>query len=903
MRDNTQHHFVSKINVPMASPSEVLRTDICDQIFAAGAARLVLLRAPAGFGKTTVMLQVRQRFEQAGVPTAWLTLDSADNDIGRFLGALAAALDGLIPGLSSMDARSGWEGPDGMAFSLIDRVAAHPVPFTLFLDDFEAVQNQAVLGLVNELIDQLPRGVQLVVGSRGVPDLSLGWLRARGWLLEIEPAQLRFTIAEADSFLRDRRHLDLEAEDVERLHRSTEGWAAALWLASVSLENRKSPKTFIAGFSGSNAAVVEYLVEDVLTRQTEPVRHFLLRTSILAQLNPALCDVICGRTNSAELLGALERANLFLIPIQGESNSYRYHSMFAEFLRVQLDRLYPGELPMLHRAAAQWFVEQDRPVPAIGHALATGDMQYALPLLNANALQLLEQGRVRLLTRWLDPLQQRGDLKTQPMLEVIHAWAVCFARGPREAVVLLDGIEATPQSDAEVMAHRLAMRPLLLALMDRIDEAGPLAAEALSHFPPSAAFARGFLEITLANLTMIGGRYHDALRLVDAARSRQGGVSSSFNVALSEAVEGAVDLTQGRLKQALARLRLAVSTGNMDASRATNGNAMAGVLLAEALYEADHCEQAERLLAVYVPLIRSVGIPDQLISAHIVLARIVLDRGEADRALQLLAELERIGHRESLSRVVASARLERSRVLLMQGSTTAARFELDRCGDKELWGRVALLSLRANDVETLDVAQARWAVLAGSPAEAVISMRVALAQADRSGRERRVLTLKILMAQALYCDEQRKKGMRLMAQALQFAAGEGYIRAFLNEGSVVLGMLRELRTTPTLLTEGGTGEGTIAFLDKVLRHPTRSDAVPATQLPATGTHLASELLTRKEIQVLRLVADGLSNDQMADRLFVAETTVRTHLRNIHAKLGVRSRTEAVAVARRAGLFD
>ena len=896
--------LASKLNAPQPTPFEVARTEICEAIFNAGAAKLVLLRAPAGFGKTTVMLQVRRRFDEAGVPTAWLTLDRADNDVGRFLAVLASALDPLVPGLAQAASATAGAGPDGMAFALIDRVAAHPTPFVLFLDDFEVLQSPAVVGLVNELIDQLPRGVQVAVGSRGVPELSLGRLRARGRLLEVQPKQLRFSVAETDGFLRQRRGLVLAQEDVVRLHRSTDGWAAALWLASVSLEHREQPGRFIAGFSGSNAAVVDYLVEDVLSRQTEDVRGFLLRTSILGDLNAALCNVICARDDSAAMLHGLEKANLFLIPLQVDGGGYRYHAMFAEFLRTQLLRQHPQEIAVLHRAASHWFLDQGRPVPAIEHALAAQDLPLAMELLGAHAQGLLDQGRVRLLSRWLDPLLERGQLDAHPMLQVVHAWAVCFARGPRAAATLLDRLEARADPSIQVLAHRNAMRPLFMVLTDRTDEAMPLATALLDGLPQSVAFVRGFLQVVLANLAMIAGRYHEALRFADAVRSHGPEHSSSFNFTLSDAVEGAVDLTQGRLRKAIPRLRLAVSAGTVDASRATNGNAMAGVLLAEALYEADQCAQAERLLAVYIPLIRRVGIPDQLIIAHVVMARIAYGRGDGERAQQLLTELEHIGHRDSLPRVLASARLERVRLLVVEDRLARARAELDRCGDKLLWARVSQLSLRANEVETHELAVARWSVQSGHAHEVLHSLRSELDVAERAQRERRALTLRLLLAQALYRDEQRNKAMRVLAKAVRFAAAEGYVRAFLDEGRLLLAMLRELRAVSTVLLEEG-GDAATSFVDQLLRNAAPDGAQPASDTPVrqpASAAGASELLTRKEVQVLGLVAEGLSNDQMAERLFVAETTVRTHLRNINVKLDVRNRMEAIAVARRRGVL-
>lgn len=891
-----------KLRPPQRPAAEIPRVELCERIFAAGAARLVLLRAPAGFGKTTAMLQVREHFLQTGLPTAWLTLDRADNDLVRFLAGLAAALAPLIPGLPEVEGVDAG-GPDRLALALIDRVAAHPAPFALFCDDFETVQNPVAVAIMGELIEQLPRGAQVIMGSRGVPELGLGRLRVRGRLLEVEPAHLRFTEAEVDGFLRQQRGLELEPADVRRLHLTTEGWAAALWLASLSLERREQPSRFIAGFSGSNAAVVDYLVEDVLARQSEEVRGFLLRTSLLAELNPSLCDAVCGRNDGAAMLRAIDQAHLFLTPLQGDRSQYRYHGMFAEFLRTELMRQLPHEVPRIHRAAARWFAGERRPVPAIEHALAGGDLAFALPLLTRHAQALLDQGRVRLLSRWLDPLLDTGALDEHPMLQIVHAWAVCFARGPRAAEELLERLEARADPDPAVRAHRMAMRPLFLALTDRTDEALPLAEEVLARLPANVAFVSGFLEVTTANLALIAGRYQEALRWVDAARAHQPSHASDFNLALSEAAEAAVNLVQGRLRKAIAGLRLATSAGAMDATRATNGNALAGVPLAHALYEAGQLGQAERLLAIYIPLIRGVCIPDELIIAHVVMARILTERDETERAEQLLLELERIGHRNGLPRVVASARLERVRLLLVQDRLAHARAELDRCGTPALWARVARLSHRANEVESYDVAHARWAIRAGQLAEVMHGLRVELDAAQRAQRERRALTLKLLLAQALYRDGQRNRSMRLLAAAVTAAAREGYVRALLDEGALMVQMIGELRALPELFAGEESSAEASAFLEVLLPHRDPAGHRPGgSSAPAAGSLAHGELLTRRELQVLRLAAEGLSNDELAERLFVAETTVRTHLRNINVKLDARNRMEAIAVARRSGLI-
>lgn len=914
-----------KLRIPQAGAHDLPRTELVERIFHAGSARLVLLRAPAGFGKTTVMLQLRERLAETGVPTVWLTLDGADNDAGRLLAALATALAPWVQGLLSPDLCADATGTEALALQLMARLAAREQPLAIFLDDFEALQNPEVLALVRELIDQLPRGVQLIVGARCAPELGLGRLRARGRLLDIDPAQLRFSERETEEFLRRRRGLALAADDLQRLHRSTEGWAVALWLASVSLLERSDAHRFIAGFSGSNAAVVDYLSDDVLARQPAEVRDFLLRTSLLDEFDASLCDAVCGRSDSHEMLARLDRAHLFLIALQDDRSLYRYHGMFGQFLRGQAARQLGREVPAMHLAACAWYAERGRPVPAIDHALQSGDPARAIALLAGHAPALLEQGRVRLLARWLDPLMERGGLSSHPLLQVVHAWSVCLARGAREATPWLERLEAADIADPVLRAHCQALRLLLLVLSDRIEEALPRAAELACAVPPGLSFVSGFVDVTLANLALNTGRHQDALRFADAAR-RPAAVKGAapgageevgpFNFAMSEATEAAVSLVQGRLRQAIAGLRQAASAGvpgaaanswALDMARATSGNALIGVPLAEALYESGQCAQAERLLVVYIPLIRRVGIPDQLITAHVTMARIVHERGDADHAEQLLAALEHIGHGSGLPRVIASARIERARQLTLADRLGAARAELDRCADPGLWARVARLAMRANEVETHDVAEARWALRSGRAGEVLPALRRELDAAERAGRLRRALTLRLLLAQATWREGDRRRAMRLLAEGVRFACAEGFVRAFIDEGEPVLAMLRELRAQPDLLAQGGGAAGGPAFSGFMARLLPEPDGQARTgpglePRPGGAVPPPHDLLTRKELQVLSLAAEGLSNAELAERLFVAETTVRSHLRNINVKLDARNRMEAIAIARRARLM-
>ena len=934
-----------KLNPPVATATQVMRSAVCDRIQAAGPVRLVLVRAPAGFGKTTAMVQARDRLAAAGVNTAWLTLERTDNDVSRFLRCLRQAVAQFVPDATASEA----------PLAVLESLAGHAAPFALFLDDFELITEPAVLGLLREIIDHLPRRGQLVLGSRSQPDLGLGRLRAAGQLLEIDTEHLRFSLAETQQFFALRKPVGVAPEaaasgaidilaHLGELHRKTEGWIAALWLASMALDavqhRHGSVAGFVAQFSGSDRAVADYLAEDVLARQSPEIRDFLLRTSVLRHLNAPLCQALNPRSDARQILAQLDTANLFITPIADSSaqataeREWRYHSLFADFLRTQLLRELPNELTRLHLAASGWYESQGRPVPAIDHAIEGGDMPHATTLLAQHASAFLEQGRMRLLARWFAALPA-ALVHEQPMLQIVALWASALTRGPWEALEQLQQSGCAHSADAAVRAHVNALRPMLLAMMDRVEEAAAIGREHLALLPSGQPFADSVLCNAMAHVLGVLGERDEANRLLDAARRGQQG--GGFNRMYSESVEGLIDLQQGRLRQATARFRLAsgMAAGHAPAARytlpgaalaadagpypASHGNAWAGVLYASAVYEAHQPDAASHLLNVYLPLARDVGLPDHMILAHTMRSRIAFQRGDIDAALQAITDLEYLGHHRQLPRVVASARLERARVLVLQGQADAAAQALDRADDASIWQRVARLQMSAHDVDDMVIGRLRWQLRFGDAAAAAREAGGLAEQARQAQRQRRALRLQVLQALALQRAGQTADALHCMADLLRSACAEGFVRLLLDEGPAVGPLARRVQTVLALAgsSSGGGGHSDPIFDDWLQRllqiaGPDESDdsglepgVLPAgSELAATGAALPAlaEPLTRKEIRVLQLLAEGYSNGAMAEKLFVSDSTVRTHLRNINMKLNARSRTQAVAIARRLGVM-
>lgn len=860
--------------------AEVRRDRLADRLARAGAVKLVLVRAPAGFGKTTAMVQLREALQAHGVATAWLTLDNADNDVPRFLAGVSEAIKQL-----------GHEhDPDR---DVLAQLAMDQPPFALFLDDFEIVREGGVMGMVRELLEHLPRNGQIVIGSRTLPDLGLGRLRARGQLLELDTELLRFTPEETAEFFK-LRGAELSLLTVDKAHEKTEGWGAALWLLSLAFQRHGTPSDLMARLPSSDREVADYLTEEVLAQQDPSVRDFLLRTSILRHLSAPVCQALLPQVDCASILRKLERDNVFLVQVEGEPDLYRYHSLFADFLRKLLERERPDELARLHLAASGWYESQSRPVPAIDHAIEGGDHPHALLLLEECANSLLEQGRMRLLDRWFSAIPSTL-LRERPLMQVIAVWARTFSQGPWTAMEWLEASGCRQSPDPQVQAHVRVLLPVLLAMMDRYDEAHAAGRIGVQHLNSGNAFVDTVLLNAMAHIVSVAGERQEAQHFLEEARRTQG--SSAFNRMYTETVQGFLDLREGRLRQATARFRMAItSTAGTATYNYTHGNAWAGVPYAGVVYEANDMQGAERLLNVYLPLARDVGLPDHMISSYRMRSRIAFQRGDVDAALQALTELEYLGHERHLPRVTASAKLERSRLLVLQGHASAAREELTRGADPHVWATARDQYRPAQDVDDVLVGQVRVDLHFGEPALHITELEAAIHHARTAQRNHRALKLRLLLSLAYLRSGDVGRATQEGILVLQEANREGFGRLLLDEGPA-LGLL--LRRVHTSAPELGQDPILREYVERLLE---LVGPAGAEEENVEGGDGEVELLTRKEIRILQLLAEGYSNTAMAEKLFVSDSTVRTHLRNINTKLQCHSRTQAVAIARRRGLI-
>ncbi len=879
--------LASKLVPPVDQQHHVVRRALIERMLRDPRPRLTLVHAPAGFGKTTLLLQCFAALRHQRCDTIWLTLDAADNDVDRLVTHLDAGL-ARVTGRKASTAQAAATGRDLLA-------APRPRPLVLFLDEFESLQSATSLQLLQQMIAGLGPGCHVVIGSRTLPEIGLGRLRAHGVLLQIGAAELRFSLEETGGLLRDKHTLEIADDELAALQQRTEGWPVAIHLAALSLANHRDRAGFIASFTGSNSALAEYLAEDIMARLDAGLQSFLLETSVLPQISAPLCDAVRQSGDSRAMLDELERANLFILPLDTERRWYRYHSLFAGFLRYRLERAQPGRLAELHRRAAVWYLAEQRPVPAIDHLIAGQSHAPAAELIAQQADALLAQGRVRLLARWLHKLPDE-ELQRFPRLRLIEAWTLVLNRRYPEAMRCVAAIAGSGASSFASEAQTI--RCLALSMSDRMDESQVAAAQHIDSLPADEAFQYGVLANILAYCMIARHRYDDARQILSRALQRHSLTQASFSRAVADYLEAAIDLVQGRLGNALTRLRPlafdAFGAERGQVRQAGHGRATVSVLLAVALYETGKTDEAQRLLAESLPYMKENGAPDALVLSHTLSARIATLGGDRELALRHLADLEEIGRDVAMPRVIAAAWLERAWLHWHGGDEAAARLALQRA--TLAFGNVVRgnASMFMTDVDLAELMAARLAIHGGGAdlAEALLSLRRLLRDAVAAQRLRRALRIRILLALGLQASGKARAALQALGEVLRDAAHEGFLRAFLDEGPAMAALFVVWLASP--------GAGSAGVLPRFVAELKEAFQGAA---PAHRSGVPLETLTKRELGVLHLLADGLRNADIATRLFVSETTVKAHLRNINAKLHASSRTSAVAIARQHRLIE
>jgi LuxR family transcriptional regulator, maltose regulon positive regulatory protein len=929
--------LATKLFIPPPRANIVLRPHLIERLnqgLAAGH-KLTLISASAGCGKTTLVASwLAERRQEAGgrrqagqpdpascllPPASWLSLDAGDSDLTRFLTYLVAALQTLAVQIGAGVLgvlQSPQPAPvEAILTALLNDVAAIPNQIILVIDDYHVIDSKPVDQAITFLIEHLPPQLHLVIASREDPHLPLARMRARGQLTELRAADLRFTPAEAAEFLNQMMGLSLSAEDIAALETRTEGWIAGLQLAALSMQGSKDISGFIRDFAGDHRYIVDYLVEEVLQNQPEPIRRFLLQTAILDQLNGPLCDALMKAEGSglradasepqpsalsiqpsALVLAQLERANLFVIPLDDQRQWYRYHHLFVDVLRMHLMAEQPDLVPALHRRASEWYEQNGSPDNAIRHALAGKDFVRAANLIELVIPAINRRQQSATLLGWLKALPD--DLvRLRPVLNTEYAFA-SLACGEIEAVEpRLRDAESPAAGMVVVNEAEFRRVPGMIALIRTAQ------ALARGDMPETMKNAQRVLDLAPADDHLMLGGAASSLGLaawtsgdLDAARRMTAEGMANVRLAgyISPAIGGAIVLAdiqtaQGSLHAAMATYERGLQWATQPGAPVLRGAADMHVGMSALQREFNDLQTATQHLLTSQGLGELAGLPQNPYRWCAAMARVREAEGDLDAALDLLDQAERL-YDANFSPNVRPIATRKTRVWLAQGRLSEA---LGWAREQGLSVEDELSYLREFDHITLArVLLARYQRdrADDSIQEAMGLLERLLQAAEAGGRKGSLIEILVLQALAHHAQGNLPAALLPLQHALMLAEPEGYVRTFVDEGVPMVELLERMQDeggrmkayTHTLLT---------AFGNQKEPHPS-----------SFILHPLVEPLSPRELEVLRLIAQGLSNQEIGARLFLALDTVKGHTRRIYEKLQVQRRTEAVARARELGLL-
>ena len=901
----------TKFYVPRLRRGLVPRARLSERLDRGAASKLMLVSAPAGFGKTTLLTEWLTGGPAAPADerlAAWLSLDQSDNHPATFwsyvIGALRTVASGI--GESALALLQAPQPPpvESVLTALLNDLAAVAGGIVLVLDDYHVIDAREVQDGMAFLLDHLPPGLHVVIASRADPALPLARWRARGELIEIRAAELRFTPDEAAAYLNGLMGLQLTARDVTALEARTEGWIAALQLAALSIQGREDVSGFIDGFAGDDRYVVDYLAEEVLARQPARIQAFLLQTSILGRLSGSLCDAVTGQAGGKATLEALDRANLFLVPLDDRRQWYRYHHLFADVLQARLLDEQPDQVPDLHRRASAWFERNGEQSVAIGHALAGDDFQRAADLVEL-AVTVMSQTRQEATVRgWLELIPDEV-VRVRPVLSVAIAW-VLLSDGEyegvearlRDAEQWLDAPAGTSAGSSVAPAEMVVVNEEEFRRLPGTIEVYR-AAQALARGEPlgAIAHARRTLDIApeqdhrtrasasgLMAIAFWGNgdlqAAHSAWAECVAGLRRAGHIADIFGCTIAMAD---IRLVQGRLGEAMRTYEQALQRVPELSGPVLRGTADMYVGISEVHRERNDLAAAGQQLLRSQELGDHSGLPQNRYRWRVAMARVRQAEGDLDGALELLSEAERLYMGDMFPNVRPVPALK-ARVWIAQG----------RLGEALGWAREQGLSVEDDlsylrEFEYMTLARMLLARSAGQHGEHFVHDATRLLErlllaTEEGGRAGHVIEVLVLQALAYQALGNVPAALGCLERALTLAEPEGYVRVFADEGPPMASLLRAA-------AKRGTSRDYARRLLAALSETGHGGPVMQSLI---------DPLSERELDVLRLLGTELDGPAIARELVVSLNTVRTHTKNIYAKLAVTSRRAAV---RRAAELD
>jgi LuxR family maltose regulon positive regulatory protein len=887
--------LATKLYLPPPRPKIVLRPRLIERLNEGISAsrKLTLISAPAGFGKTTL---VSEWVAGCGQPVGWLSLDEGDNDPTRFLIYLVSALQTIAPNIGA-DVLSALEAPqpppiEAMLTALVNAIITIPDNFILVLDDYHLINAKAVDNALTFLLKHLPAQLYLVISSREDPGLPLARLRARGQLTELRTADLRFTPAEAAEFLNRAMGLNLSEIDVTALEARTEGWIAGLQLAALAMQGEQDTARFIQSFTGSHRFVLDYLLEEVLQRQPPDIQDFLLRTSILDRICGPLCDAVLDASpgSGQSVLESLERANLFIVPLDGERRWYRYHHLFGDLLLQRLGN--PPDFTELHLRASRWYETHGDLAEAFHHALAAGDFECAARLAEAAWPGMESSFQFAAWVSWAKKLPD-AVVRARPGLCYQLGRAFSDLGEPESSEFHLHNAEhalaETPsQGEFSPLPGYIALtRAYNAQVQGNLTDTVKYCELALQLIPEDDVYRRAQAVITLEFTHWASGDLESSLHAIRAWMADMHKVGNPIFAIASAFAEADLLVVLGRLREAIRANQQALQLAAEHGAEAQQITAHHHLGLALIYHELGDSESTAAHLQTADDLGQRTTLVNWLHRWKLAQARFKESAWEWDAALELLDEAKR-GYIQNPVPITHPVETLKARIYLKQGRLDKAREWAKERGDS-IHGEVSYL-------EEFDMLTLVRVLLAEGSFTGINDLLERLRTlAEAQNRMGSVLEILLTEALAYQAQGQAPQTFATLERALTMAKPEGYLRLFVDEGELMRLLILDLRSA--LESSARTEvQPLFGYVEKLL-----AEFSQPTQLQKSKTELIDPLSDR-ELEVLRLIAQGLSNQEITQKLVVALSTVKGHNLRIFAKLQAKSRTEAVARARELGLL-
>jgi len=863
--------------------------------------KLTLVSAPAGFGKTSLVAAWRK---ECDTPLAWFSLDEEDNEPLRFLDYLIGALQMVDSELGDESAellRRSSNAPIKVVLtSLLNEINAYDKEFVLAFDDYHVIHQPGIHEALSYLIERLAPHAHALIATRSDPPFPLGRLRARGELKELRASDLRFDSAEAAAFLNEVMSLDLAEQDIAALEERTEGWIAGLQLSALTLQGRTNRSELVKDFAGNNRFVLDYLLEEVLNCQTEKVQDFLLRTSVLTRLNGSLCDALTGDENGHLMLEQLDRANLFLIRLDNRGEWFRYHHLFADLLRLKLKQKQPGAMRELQLKASQWFEDNNLSDEAINYALIAQDWDRALNLIEPIAFPLISIGGFQRLRHWVETIPEVA-FKTRPLLFRYYIPTLIYNEQFDKVEKYLQIIEAVEPEELRkrLMSLVWSSRSLVASARCQADLAEECSRKAAEFLMPDDVMQRAVVMQTRIRFASVHGDMRVIEEAIVAALPVYREAEHLIFQVWGRTALGLSRIMRARLREGAEELLGVLQFAKENIPARSETLLYSYTFLCDVHREWNELEVAKTYLNDALTLIRQTG--RECFPGFI---------SENLKTLALILELcdDRVHADMLIDQALRRVRRWENPVVEKQLEAVKAFLVLRRGGDTSLvtrWAEASGISAADEPDYLKEFAHqvlAHWLIATGKAKQALPLLNRLSQAAEKGGRERALIEIVILQAIAHQAAGNDGDAIVALERALVMGEPEGFVRTFIDEGEPISKLLLELlkQRGKRLETERPELLRYVVKLKDLFGGPTApvpTARVATIESEAVPWWYAEDPLSERELEVLQHVARGLSNQEIADKLFLSAGTVKRHMSNIYQKLDVHSRTQALERAR------